>query len=289
MISIYNLPLFRPPSEANSIIVQATYGCSHNRCTFCGMYRTKRFRVREVDEVRRDLEILRNFHSSKKLFIADGNALCIETEKLIQVMKLAKSIFPEVERISIYATPMDILEKDDDELKALRNEGLELIYLGLESGDDEILEEIRKGCSSDEMIEACRKAMSSGIEMSITAITGLGGREKSYEHAKNTARVLNEIKPKYTAFLSLIPVEGTPVYLKIKRGIFKPLSQIEHLRELRWIVEDLNYRTVFRANHASNYLPLKAELPDDRDAILKLIDYAISHPEILRPEYLRAL
>ncbi len=289
MFSVYDFPLFRPPSEANSIIVQATYGCSHNRCTFCGMYKMKKFRVRGVEEIRRDLEILRNFQSSKKLFIADGNALCIETGKLIEIIRTARSIFPEVERVSIYATPMDILEKSRDELKALKKEGLELIYLGLESGDDQVLREVRKGCNSDEMIEACRKAMNAGIDMSITAITGLGGEERSYEHAKNTAGILNEIRPKYTAFLSLIPVEGTLLYLKIKKGTFKPLSQIEHLKELRWVVEDLNYRTVFRANHASNYLPLKAELPDDRESILKLIDYAISHPEILKPEYLRAL
>ncbi len=289
MFSVYDFPLFRPPSEANSIIVQATYGCSHNRCTFCGMYKMKKFRVRGVEEIRRDLEILRNFQSSKKLFIADGNALCIETGKLIEIIRTARSIFPEVERVSIYATPMDILEKSRDELKALKKEGLELIYLGLESGDDHVLREVRKGCNSDEMIEACRKAMNAGIDMSITAITGLGGKERSYEHAKNTAGILNEIRPKYTAFLSLIPVEGTLLYLKIKKGTFKPLSQIEHLKELRWVVEDLNYRTVFRANHASNYLPLKAELPDDRESILKLIDYAISHPEILKPEYLRAL
>ena len=289
MFSVYDFPLFRPPSEANSIIVQATYGCSHNRCTFCGMYKMKKFRVRGVEEIRRDLEILRNFQSSKKLFIADGNALCIETGKLIEIIRTARSIFPEVERVSIYATPMDILEKSRDELKALKKEGLELIYLGLESGDDQVLREVRKGCNSDEMIEACRKAMNAGIDMSITAITGLGGEERSYEHAKNTAGILNEIRPKYTAFLSLIPVEGTLLYLKIKKGTFKPLSQIEHLKELRWVVEDLNYRTVFRANHASNYLPLKAELPDDRESILKLIDYAISHPEVLKPEYLRAL
>ena len=289
MAHLYDFPLFRPPSEANSIIIQATYGCSHNKCTFCGMYKMKKFRVRSMDEIRRDLEILKNFQRSRKLFIADGNALCIETERLIEIIRTARSIFPEIERVSIYATPMDILVKSMDELESLREEGLELIYLGLESGDDEILEEIRKSCSSQEMIKACRRVMDAGIDLSITAITGLGGKEKSYRHAKNTARVLNEIRPKYTAFLSLIPVEDTPLHLRIKKGLFTPLSQIDHLKELRWVVEDLGYKTIFRANHASNYIPLKANLPDGRDEILRLIDYAISHPEILKPEYLRAL
>ena len=184
---------------------------------------------------------------------------------------------------------MDILEKSSEELESLREAGLRLIYLGLESGDDDILREVGKGCGSREMIRACRKAMNAGINMSITVVTGLGGKEKSYQHAKNTAKVLNEIAPDYTAFLSLIPVPGTSLHTKIRKGIFKPLDQMEHLRELRWIVEDLDYRTVFRANHASNYLPLKGDLPEDREKILKLIDYAISHPEILKPEHLRAL
>ena len=289
MIPVYDFPLFRPPSEANSIIVQATFGCSHNKCTFCGMYKMKRFRVRSLKDIGNDLKILRNFHSSRKLFIADGNALCIETERLIEIIRTARSIFPEIERVSIYATPMDILEKSTDELESLREEGLELIYTGLESGDDEILQQTKKGCSSREMIEACKKATDTGIDLSITAITGLGGKEKSHQHAKNTARVLNKIKPKYTAFLSLIPVEGTPLYYRIKKGLFTPLSQTDHLKELRLTVEDLNFKTIFRANHASNYLPLRGDLPDDREEILKLIDYAISHPEVLKPDYLRAL
>ncbi len=289
MIGIYDFPLFRPPSEANSIIIQATYGCSHNKCTFCGMYKMKKFKIRDIDEIKKELAFIRNFHTSRKLFIADGNALCIDTEKLIEIIKEAKRIFPEIERISIYATPMDILNKSRDELEWLKSEGLKLIYLGLESGDDKILENIKKGCSSEDIIRACKKAMNAGIDLSITAITGLGGRDMSYDHAKNTAKVLNQIKPKYTAFLSLIPVEGTPLYIRIKKGTFKPLDQIEHLRELRWIVKDLDYKTVFRANHASNYLPLKGDLPEDKESILRLIDYAIHHPEILKPEHLRAL
>ncbi|NOY11230.1 MAG: B12-binding domain-containing radical SAM protein [Archaeoglobi archaeon] len=290
MFELYDMPLFRPPSEANSLIVQATIGCSHNKCTFCGMYKMKKFRVKPVEEVKRELEIFKKYYGDvRRLFLADGNAMCMKTEDLVEIVRYAKKLFPSLERVSTYATPMDLLEKSVDELRWLREEGLSLVYLGVESGDDEILREIRKGVDSREMIEAGRKAIRAGMTLSITAITGLGGKERSFDHAKNTARVLNEMKPHYTAFLTLMIVENTPLYLKLRRGEFTPLNHLEILRELRWVIEDLRYRTVFRANHASNYLPIRANLPEDREEVLKLIDYAMEHPEILRPEHLRGL
>ncbi|WP_456477645.1 radical SAM protein [Geoglobus ahangari] len=290
MFELYDMPLFRPPSEANSLIVQATIGCSHNKCTFCGMYKMKKFRVKPVEEVKRELEIFKKYYGDvRRLFLADGNAMCMKTEDLVEIVRYAKKLFPSLERVSTYATPMDLLEKSVDELRWLREEGLSLVYLGVESGDDEILKEIRKGVDSREMIEAGRKAIRAGMTLSITAITGLGGEERSFDHAKNTARVLNEMKPHYTAFLTLMIVENTLLYLKLRRGEFTPLNHLEILRELRWVIEDLRYRTVFRANHASNYLPIRANLPEDREEVLKLIDYAMEHPEILRPEHLRGL
>lgn len=290
MFELYDLPLFRPPSEANSLIVQATIGCSHNRCTFCGMYKMKKFRIKPVEEIKRELEIFKRYYGDvKRIFLADGNAMCMKTEELIEVLRYARGLFPSLERVSVYATPMDLLEKSIEELKWLREEGLNLVYLGVESGDDEILREIRKGVNCMEMIEAGRKAMRAGMTLSVTAITGLGGREKSFEHAKNTAKLLNAMKPHYTAFLTLMIVENTPLYLRLKKGEFSPLSHLEVLRELRWVIEDLNYSTVFRANHASNYLPIKANLPDGKEDVLRLIDYAMEHPEILRPEHLRGL
>ncbi|AKG91786.1 Fe-S oxidoreductase [Geoglobus ahangari] len=290
MFELYDMPLFRPPSEANSLIVQATIGCSHNKCTFCGMYKMKKFRVKPVEEVKRELEIFKKYYGDvRRLFLADGNAMCMKTEDLVEIVRYAKKLFPSLERVSTYATPMDLLEKSVDELRWLREEGLSLVYLGVESGDDEILKEIRKGVDSREMIEAGRKAIRAGMTLSITAITGLGGKERSFDHAKNTARVLNEMKPHYTAFLTLMIVENTLLYLKLRRGEFTPLNHLEILRELRWVIEDLRYRTVFRANHASNYLPIRANLPEDREEVLKLIDYAMEHPEILRPEHLRGL
>lgn len=290
MFELYDMPIFRPPSEANSLIIQATIGCSHNRCTFCGMYKMKRFRIKPVSEVKRELEIFRRYYGDvKRIFLADGNALCMKTEDLVEIIRYAKKLFPSLERVSAYATPMDLLKKSTDELRWLREEGLTLVYLGVESGDDDILREIRKGVNSREMVTAGKKAIEAGMTLSITAITGLGGREKSFEHAKNTVKVLNEMQPQYTAFLTLMVVENTPLHLRVKKGEFKPLNQLEILRELKWVIEDLDYRTVFRANHASNYLPIRADLPKDKEEVLSLIDYAMEHPEVLRPEHLRGL
>jgi len=290
MFGVYDLPLFRPPSEAKSLIVQATIGCSHNKCTFCGMYKMKKFRIKSFEEIKKDIDLLRNFYGDvERIFIADGNALCMETEDLLRSIKYARSVFPSLKRVSIYATPMDLLNKSLDELRTLRKEGLTLIYLGIESGDDKVLKDVRKGATSEEIIEAGKKAIKAGMTLSTTAILGLGGKERSLEHAKGTARVLNEIKPQYTAFLTLMIVEKTPLYFKVLRGEFNPLSQVELLRELRIIVEELDYKTVFRTNHASNYLPLKGDLPEDKEKILRVIDYALTHPEILRPDHVRGL
>ena len=290
MFGIYDLPLFRPPSEANSLIIQATIGCSHNKCTFCGMYKMKKFRIKSFEEIKRDIDFLRSFYGdAERVFLADGNALCIDSEELLKILGYLKKTFPSLKRVSAYATPMDLLNKSLDELKALRENGLTLIYLGIESGDDIVLREVRKGANSKEIIEAGKKAIKAGMTLSVTAILGLGGKERSFEHAKRTAYVLNEIKPHYTAFLTLMIVENTPLYFKALRGEFKPLNQIELLRELRLIVKDLNYKTVFRTNHASNYLPLKGDLPEDKEKILSIIDYAIEHPEVLRPDDIRGL
>jgi len=287
---IYEPPLFRPPSEAKSVIVQATIGCSHNRCTFCGMYSTKKFREKSLEEIRRDMKILSRFYpDARRLFLADGNAFCMSTEKLLEILNMAKEYFPKLERVSAYATPMDVLEKSGEEIRVLAENGLKLLYLGLESGDDDILREVRKGASSEEMVKAGRKAIENGMSLSVTAILGLGGRDRSEKHAVNTAKVLNRMKPQFTAFLTLMIVEGTPLYYKILRGGFKPLSKLEYLVELRKIVELLDYETIFRSNHASNYLPLKAKLPEEKEKLLETIDFALRHPEVLKPEYLRAL
>ncbi len=285
----YEEPVFRPPSEAFSLIIQATIGCSWNRCTFCGMYKMKKFRVRDLDEVKEDLKMAKDVYGNvRRLFLADGNALAADTDFLLEVAGFANSLF-DLERISCYATPQDMLEKSRSELKALRKAGIKLLYVGIESGDDVILENIRKGVTSEEIRDACLKAHECGFDLSVTVLTGIGGKERSYENARNTARLLNGISPKYTGVLTYMPVPNTPLYHKIKRGEFLLPNAIENLLELRWMVERLEASTIFRCNHASNYLPLKGTLPDDKDKLLKAIDYAITHPEVLKPEWLRGL
>lgn len=285
----YEEPVFRPPSEAFSLIIQATVGCSWNKCTFCGMYKMKKFRVRDIEEVKEDFRIAKELYGDvRRVFLADGNALAADTDFLLEVSDFANSLF-HLERISCYATPQDILEKDEEELRKLRKAGISLLYVGIESGDDIILENIKKGVTSAEIEEACRKAHECGFDLSVTVLTGIGGKERSYENARNTAKLLNRINPKYTAVLTYMPVPNTPLYVKIKRGEFLLPDALENLLELRWLVERFEARTIFRCNHASNYLPLKGNLPEDRKKLLKAIDYAIAHPEVLKPEWLRGL
>ncbi|RLI80272.1 radical SAM protein [Archaeoglobales archaeon] len=285
----YEEPVFRPPSEALSLIVQATIGCSHNKCTFCGMYKGKKYRERDVGEVKEDLLMAREFYGDvKRLFLADGNALAMDTAKLLEIMDFANDLF-NLERISAYATPIDLLEKSEEELTILRNAGLKLLYVGIESGDDEILKEIRKGVTSKQIVEGCKKAIRCGIDLSVTVITGLGGKKRMYENAKNTAKIINQIEPKYTAALTLIPVPGTTLYKKIEKGEFKLLNPVENLVELKWFVEGVECETIFRCNHASNYLPIGGNLPDEKESIIKAIEYAIKNPRILKPEFLRGL
>lgn len=285
----YEEPVFRPPSEAFSLIVQATIGCSWNGCTFCGMYKMKKFRIREIEEVKEDFRIARDFYGNcERIFLADGNALAADTDFLLEIARYARSIF-RVERISCYANPMDLLEKSRSELNEIRKAGIKLLYVGIESGDDEILRSIRKGASAEEIREACNKAQECGFDLSVTVLTGIGGRERMRENALNTAKLLNRIQPKYTGVLTYIPVPNTPLYFKIKKGEFELPNALENLLELRMLVENLEAKTIFRCNHASNYLPLKGNMPEDRAKILKTIDYALANPRVLKPEWFRGL
>ncbi|MEM2244661.1 MAG: radical SAM protein [Archaeoglobaceae archaeon] len=285
----YEEPVFRPPSEAYSLIIQATIGCSWNKCTFCGMYKMKKFRVRELEEVKEDFRIAKKFYGNvERVFLADGNALTADTDFLLEIANYANSLF-RLERISCYANPMDLLDKSKEELIALRKAGIKLLYVGIESGDDEILAKIRKGASSDEIYEACKKAHECGFDLSVTVLTGIGGRGKMRDNAINTAKLLNRIQPKYTGVLTYMPVPNTALYFKIERGEFELPNAIENLQELRTLVENLEAKTIFRCNHASNYLPIKGNLPEDKLKILKTIDYALANPRVLKPEWLRGL
>lgn len=287
----YEGTVYRPPSEAYSLIVQVTIGCSHNKCTFCSMYKDKKFRIRNLDEIFDDLYEGRNDYTKvRRIFLADGNALVLKTEDLKKILLKIKELFPECERVGIYSAPKDILRKSVDELKQLKESGLGIAYLGIESGSDTILNEIKKGVTSKEIIEAGKRIKESGIKLSTTLISGLGGREKWQEHAKESARVVNDINPDYLGLLTLLVQEGTELYEKIKTGEFKLLTPKEVLKETKVFIENLNVdNCVFRSNHASNYVALGGTLKKDKENILNDIEEYLEMDFDYRDELFRKL
>lgn len=270
----YEGSLYRPPSEAYSLIVQATLGCTHNKCTFCSMYKDKTFRVRSTEDILEDFRIGRErYKLVNRIFIADGDALVIRTEELVKILEYIKANFPECERIGIYGSPKAILTKTKEELELLKSLGLGIVYLGVESGSEKILKAINKGVTREEMVQAGRRVVESGINLSITLISGLGGRIDSLEHAKESAKIINEIKPQFVGLLTLIVEEGVPLYDDVKSGKFSLLTPKEILLETKEMVKDINVdKCVFRSNHASNYVSLKGTLAKDKDLILAQID-----------------
>lgn len=287
----YEGAVIRPPSEARSLILQATLGCSHNKCMFCGTYLDKRFRARPLKELFQDIDSVDDYALSvRRVFLADGNAFVLSTDRLLAILDKLNDSFPRLERVGIYGNASDILRKSPDDLAELRKRKLGIIYLGLESGSDEILQFIEKGATSQEMIEAVMKAQAVGIDLSVIAILGMGGRGLSEHHARETARVLNEMNPHYASFLTLMVIPGTPLYDMVRAGEFDLLDPREMLEELKIIVENLDLEgTVFRTNHASNYLALGGTFPQDKDRILREIERGLSGEVPLRPEFLRAL
>lgn len=286
----YEGTVYRPPSEAKSLILQATIGCAHNNCTFCSMYKDKKFRIRELEDIIDDLDSAREYYISiKRIFLADGDALILKTENLLKILQYIKNIFPECERIGIYATPRDILNKSLDELKSLKENGLGIMYMGIESGNDEILDKVKKGVTSELMIEAGKKAKKSGIKLSVTLVSGLGGRDRMKQHAMDSARVISEINPDYVGLLTLILEEGTELYNEYREGNFDLLSPEEVMIETKVFIENLNGdNCVFRSNHASNYIALKGVLNEDKSRLIKEIDDALKE-NMYKAEGLRGL
>ncbi|CAK7007975.1 radical SAM protein [Tissierella sp.] len=287
----YEGSLYRPPSEAYSLIVQATIGCTHNKCTFCSMYKDKRFRVRSTDEIIEDFQIGRErYKYVKRIFIADGDALAIKAEELIKILSFIKEKFPECERVGIYGSPKAILSKTNEELEKLKSLGLGIIYLGVESGSEKILKSINKGVTREEMVKAGKKVVESGIELSITLISGIGGKIDSHEHAIESAKIINEINPAYVGLLTLIIEEGTPLYGDVQNGKFTLLSPREVLLETKKMVENLNVdNCVFRSNHASNYVALKGTLSQDKDLILFQIEEGLQIANLEEKDLFRRL
>jgi radical SAM superfamily enzyme YgiQ (UPF0313 family) len=286
--------VIRPPSEANSLILQVMYGCSHGNCTFCGSYVDKPFRVRPFSEVIEDVQNLPEGYKRHvdRVFLADGDALAIPKRRMLELLDLLKAGLPSLQRISAYANAHSLLRLAQEDLDEIHKNGLELLYLGLESGDDPTLEFIKKGVTVAQQIEGCRKAKAAGFAMSVTAILGIGGDERTHEHAIGTGKALSAIDPEYIGILSLMLESGTEMTEAVRSGRFKVPAPLDLLRELREIIANIDVtHAVFRSNHASNYLPLRGTLPEDKAALFEGLDRVIDMGSgaRLKPESWRAL
>ena len=283
--------VYRPPSEARSLIVQVTYGCSHNTCAFCSMYKAKKFTLRPMEEILEDFRLARQAYSKVgRIFLADGDALIRPAADLERILEVIAELFPECERVTCYASPSSIHKRTPEELKRLRERNLTMVYMGLESGCDEVLKRMRKGHTAADIVAAGQKINAAGIDLSVTAISGLGGVELWREHAMDTAAALSAMKPAYIGLLTLMVEPGTPRYDWVEKGQFQLLDSHQVLEETALLVAQLDCEgAVFRMNHASNYLTLKGTLNEDKQALLKRIHSAMSGRTDLRPEYFRAL
>ena len=283
--------VFRPPSEAYSLIVQVTYGCSHNTCAFCEMYKEKRFAIRPLEEVLEDFRMARRRYAKVgRVFLADGDALVRKASDLYTILDTIRELFPECERVTSYGSPSSIKIRTEEELRTLREKGLTMIYMGLESGCDEVLELMRKGHTSEEIVAMGKKVRDAGMALSVTAITGLGGQELMEKHAIETAKAFNAMNPEYIGMLTLMVEPETPLYDWVEAGKFNLLTQQQVLDETRLLVEHLDSPgSVFRMNHASNYLALRGTLNEDKEAMLAQIERAKRDTSCLRPDMWRGI
>ncbi len=287
----YEGNIIRPPSEANSILLQVTVGCSHNKCTFCGTYKGERFKIKSDEIIYQDIDFAAKYcQRQRRLFLCDGDALIIPQKRLLKILKTIEQELPWVTRIGSYGNAKSLKMKTLDELKELNAHGLGIIYMGLESGDDETLKLIRKGTTAEHSIAMGQKARAAGMKLSVTVLLGVAGRTRSQIHAKETGRVLSAMDPNYVGALSLMLIPGTEMCNAYEAGQFPLIEPMEMLAELRTMFESTHLtQGMFHANHASNYLPIKARLPRDKQTVLHLIDEALAGRVSLKPELLRAL
>ena len=290
----YEGTLYRPPSEADSLILQATLGCSYNECAFCAMYRDKRFRVRPLEELEAEIEWARAELSGRvqKVFLADGDALVAKPKYLAGVLERLREAFPRLRRVSCYASPQSLQVRSVEQMAELREAGLTQYYLGIESGHDVVLERLTKGVDAAEMIDAANKATAAGVKLSTMILLGAGGRELSEAHAVESARVVNAIQPRFVSTLVMTPVEGTPLFEADQRGEVDHLDPIELAAELRTFIAHLELSSsIFRSNHASNYLTLAGTFPKDKAALLGALDGVLADPRRARfvPDWMRGL
>src|SRR3990167_8379187 len=275
MMLNYDAPLYRPPSEARSLIFQVTLGCSFNECSFCDMYRSKQYSEKPWDEVKFEIELMaKQLPDTRKIFLADGDALNLDSEYIVKIVKYLYEKFPSLERISCYAMPMNILKKTPEELKKMHDAGLDMLYLGIESGSDIILKKVTKGAIAKTITKSVNKAKDAGYIMSCMIILGLGGKTYSKEHIKGTAEVINACSPNYVGALTLYLENG--IKQEFLEELYDLISQIETKEEI-----------VFRANHGSNAYTIKGTFPQDKQEMLNKIEWMKQHPEIMRPEGLR--
>jgi len=288
----YEGNIFRPPSEAYSLLVQVTVGCTHNKCTFCSMYKDKKFHIRDQKEVLEDLAWARSHYKRvDRIFLCDGDAIALKNSKLLPILEYISENFPECERVTSYARVTDILRKTDDELRELRDAGITMLYIGAESGSDKVLEQICKGETRAQLIEGVRRVEDLGIKASVTFISGLAGKDGWEDHAIQTGTMISEMEPSYVGLLTLMVDPDVPIAEEIRSGRLKLLSPEEVVAETLLLLEntEVNRPCVFRSNHASNYLSLAGNLPDDREHMIGILREAMENSQLLKDERFRAL
>ena len=287
----YSYPLYRPPSEANSLIFQVTLGCSFNQCSYCDMYRTKTYSERPWEEIQMEIDITSKLYpDTKRIFLADGDAINLSTERLVEILEYINKKFPSLERISSYAMPKNLLQKTSAELKTLRTAGLKMLYVGIESGSDKVLKKITKGATYKTIVESCKKAKESNYVLSCMIILGLGGKKYTYEHIEETAKIISEVSPDYIGALNLHLDDSlyNEFMTKFKEP-FEFLDDLQILNEIELLISKIKPSSpiIFRANHASNVYSIKGTLPQDKVNILDLISQLKKHPDMLKPKILR--
>jgi len=284
-------PVIRPPAEADSFLLQVTLGCSADRCNFCGAYKSKPFRVKDPGEIETDIDrYARRYPDTRRVFLMDGDALVLANSKLVPILEKLNQSFPRLSRVSSYANGSNITRKSDEDLAELYKHKLSLIYMGLESGSQAVLDRCQKTSSVREMAEAVQRAAKARIKASVIVLLGLGGKKYSEEHVRGTIEALNQMQPRYLSFLSVMVIPGTPLAEEVRQGDFQELNSTELLREAYQIIQGLEFKqTIFRSNHASNYLALEGNLPKDKSALLTALKAAIEGEVRLRPEGARGL
>ena len=290
----YEGNIFRPFSEANSYLLQCTIGCSHNQCTFCGMYKDKKYRVREMAEIMEDIAMAKDQYGDlEKVFLCDGDAIALETGMLLAIVKKLYQTFPSLRHVGSYVGPQSTLSKSMKELKALRTAGLTKAYIGVETGDDDLLKKVKKGVDYNQMLQAGKNLVAADINLSVMVLLGLAGKgEASKRHALATAKICNEIRPQYLAALTVTPVPGTVLYKQVQEGSFELLDPLETIEEMKLIFENITADNLkFVGTHASNYLPITGTLQRDKEKMIKMVDDVLKSRDesLIRPDHMRGL